>query len=562
MRRDGIQAAVLRPVARARACARVRRRATPRVAPTRGRARGSRGCSCGRPGAGAVGAVGPRRARDAVRPRRGHATRSARPATRSSRRSRAGTASGTSRSRTTATGRRPAPRRVLPAVSAARPRGRHGRRLAARRRHARLARLLRGRARRCCTGWPRSSSARRPRGRRCWRWRCSPARSSSRRSTARRCSSRCRSAASTPRAPAAGRGRGARGARRARRAAPGVLLVVPLALLWLARAGERRARATPRGSRSSRSASPRSRGPRARRRRRARALPRAGHLVPPLRRAVRRRVGRHDARALARRSHHLGDPARAGGRRAVRLPRARACRWWSATLRRLPLAYGAYVARGARAAAVLSGRPAAADVAAALPRRAVPAVHVARRVARRAAGRRAARRGRSRRRPPGSSPSAPCSRPGTGSREGGALLDALGTLVELERPVAAARRRAARRAASRSARTTRERRCSPRWPTTARTTTRRRDSPGSTTCAGRCAGIVRRELGTRAAGRRPSTDALLAALRFRPYPEVPGVLAALRERGRRARRRVSNWDVSLHDVARAHRAARRCSTAS
>jgi putative hydrolase of the HAD superfamily len=40
---------------------------------------------------------------------------------------------------------------------------------------------------------------------------------------------------------------------------------------------------------------------------------------------------------------------------------------------------------------------------------------------------------------------------------------------------------------------------------------------------------------------------MLAALRFRPYPEVPGVLAALRARGD-AIVIVSNWDVSLHGV--------------
>jgi putative hydrolase of the HAD superfamily len=45
----------------------------------------------------------------------------------------------------------------------------------------------------------------------------------------------------------------------------------------------------------------------------------------------------------------------------------------------------------------------------------------------------------------------------------------------------------------------------------------------------------------------PLTDALLAALRFRPYPEVPDVLRAARERGVRLVV-VSNWDVSLHDV--------------
>ena len=42
-------------------------------------------------------------------------------------------------------------------------------------------------------------------------------------------------------------------------------------------------------------------------------------------------------------------------------------------------------------------------------------------------------------------------------------------------------------------------------------------------------------------------DALLAAIRFRAYPEVPAVLARLRAGGARLAV-VSNWDVSLHDV--------------
>ncbi|HKG02254.1 MAG TPA: HAD-IA family hydrolase [Conexibacter sp.] len=43
------------------------------------------------------------------------------------------------------------------------------------------------------------------------------------------------------------------------------------------------------------------------------------------------------------------------------------------------------------------------------------------------------------------------------------------------------------------------------------------------------------------------TEALLAALRFRPFEEVPEVLRAARERGVRLVV-ISNWDVSLHDV--------------
>ncbi len=45
-------------------------------------------------------------------------------------------------------------------------------------------------------------------------------------------------------------------------------------------------------------------------------------------------------------------------------------------------------------------------------------------------------------------------------------------------------------------------------------------------------------------------DALLAALRFRAYPEVPDALRALREAGHRLVV-VSNWDVSLHETLRA-----------
>jgi putative hydrolase of the HAD superfamily len=45
----------------------------------------------------------------------------------------------------------------------------------------------------------------------------------------------------------------------------------------------------------------------------------------------------------------------------------------------------------------------------------------------------------------------------------------------------------------------------------------------------------------------PLTDALLAALRFRAFPEVPEVLRRARARGTRLVV-VSNWDVSLHDV--------------
>lgn len=70
----------------------------------------------------------------------------------------------------------------------------------------------------------------------------------------------------------------------------------------------------------------------------------------------------------------------------------------------------------------------------------------------------------------------------------------------------------------------------------------------------RCAAVLRDAL-TRAGadlGGLPADDlraALLASLRFRPYPEVPDALRALRRAGHRLVV-VSNWDVSLHEMLR------------
>lgn len=64
-----------------------------------------------------------------------------------------------------------------------------------------------------------------------------------------------------------------------------------------------------------------------------------------------------------------------------------------------------------------------------------------------------------------------------------------------------------------------------------------------------CTEVLRSNL-TGAAAALPAAElqaALLASLRFRPYPEVPGVLRGLRAAGKRLVV-VSNWDVSLHDV--------------
>jgi putative hydrolase of the HAD superfamily len=62
----------------------------------------------------------------------------------------------------------------------------------------------------------------------------------------------------------------------------------------------------------------------------------------------------------------------------------------------------------------------------------------------------------------------------------------------------------------------------------------------------RCAAVVQEQLRT-SLPLDDVLDALLAAIRFRAYPEVPDVLARLRAGGARLAV-VSNWDVSLHDV--------------
>jgi len=126
-----------------------------------------------------------------------------------------------------------------------------------------------------------------------------------------------------------------------------------------------------------------------------------------------------------------------------------------------------------------------------------------------------------------------------------ALLDALGTIVELERPwphlVAELRARGvvvgeddARRAMLAEMAYYRDNHDDAS------------DWAGLKDLRRRRAAIVQGELGV-ALPLDDLQDAMLAAIRFRPYPEVPAVLAALRERGA-AIVVVSNWDVSLHDV--------------
>jgi putative hydrolase of the HAD superfamily len=78
------------------------------------------------------------------------------------------------------------------------------------------------------------------------------------------------------------------------------------------------------------------------------------------------------------------------------------------------------------------------------------------------------------------------------------------------------------------------------------------DAPSLARLRARCAAVVGGALaraGADTSGLAPGEllAALLVSLRFRPYPEVPAALAALRDAGWR-RVVVSNWDVSLHEM--------------
>jgi putative hydrolase of the HAD superfamily len=63
----------------------------------------------------------------------------------------------------------------------------------------------------------------------------------------------------------------------------------------------------------------------------------------------------------------------------------------------------------------------------------------------------------------------------------------------------------------------------------------------------RCTEVLRAALPARARAAPDLQGALLGALRFRPFPEVPAALRALRAGGARLVV-LSNWDVSLHEA--------------
>ncbi len=132
-------------------------------------------------------------------------------------------------------------------------------------------------------------------------------------------------------------------------------------------------------------------------------------------------------------------------------------------------------------------------------------------------------------------------------------LDALGTLVELERP-------AARLAAELQARGVQVGEAQAAAALAQEIAFYRAhhdlaaDAASLALLRDRCTEVLREALERAGADvgalvRGELRDALLAALRFRPFADVPAALAALRDAGHRLVV-VSNWDVSLHEMLR------------
>jgi putative hydrolase of the HAD superfamily len=129
------------------------------------------------------------------------------------------------------------------------------------------------------------------------------------------------------------------------------------------------------------------------------------------------------------------------------------------------------------------------------------------------------------------------------------LLDALGTLVELEPPAPRLRQELTRRFGIVVSEALTDRAIAAEIAYYRANLDSGRDAESLSALRARCAEVVRAELGSVLVGiTTPElTDALLTSIRFRAYPDVRPALLAARVRGIRLVV-VSNWDASLQDV--------------
>src|SRR5207248_11707596 len=131
------------------------------------------------------------------------------------------------------------------------------------------------------------------------------------------------------------------------------------------------------------------------------------------------------------------------------------------------------------------------------------------------------------------------------------LLDALGTLLELQPPAPRLRRELARRLGLQVSESAAQRAIAAEITYSRAHLNEGRDQPSLARLRRRCAEIVGQEL-TRDLGQpvpadQRMTEALLASLEFTRFADVLPALGALRGLGLRMVV-VSNWDVSLHSV--------------
>ena len=123
------------------------------------------------------------------------------------------------------------------------------------------------------------------------------------------------------------------------------------------------------------------------------------------------------------------------------------------------------------------------------------------------------------------------------------LLDALGTLLELDAPVPRLMRELRERHGIEVALPDAVRAVKAEMAHYRANLHRASDQARLAEVRRECGDVVARELGIEA----DVTDALLAAIVFTPFPEVPDVLRAMRARGDKLVV-ASNWDVSLDEA--------------